>query len=76
MTDLGRELPQPSGNREALLEQYIVEGGAAERLQIHLMFIIPELIQSVCRQKSQNTTVDIKNSDRLPGLLTDWQLQI
>lgn len=49
MTDLSRELPQPSGHRQALLEQYVVEGGAAERLQVHLVFIIPELVQGVCR---------------------------
>lgn len=47
-TDLSRELSQPSGNRQALFEQYVVKGAAAKSLQIHLVFIIPELIQNVC----------------------------
>lgn len=74
IADLSRELPQPSGHRQALLEQYVVKGGAAERLQVHLVFIIPELIQNICRQKIQNMRADIKNSNCLPRAI--WQQQI
>lgn len=46
--DLSGELSQPCGDRQALFEQEAVEGVAAECLQIHLVFIIPELTRGVC----------------------------
>lgn len=49
-TDLGGELSQPCGDRQALFEQEAIEGVAAESLQIHLVFIIPELLQGVCTE--------------------------
>lgn len=45
--DLGGEPSQLCGNRQALLEQEVVKRAAAESLQIHLVFIIPELVQGV-----------------------------
>lgn len=46
-TDLSGELSQALGDRQALFEQEIVEGVAAECLKVHLVFIIPELPQGV-----------------------------
>lgn len=45
--DLGGEPSQLCGNRQALLEQEVVKRAAAESLQIHLVFVIPELVQGV-----------------------------
>lgn len=47
-TGLGGELSQPRGDRQTLFEQQAIEGVAAECLQIHLVLVIPELLQGVC----------------------------
>lgn len=45
--DLGSEPSQLHSDGLALLEQEAVKCAAAKSLQIHLVFIIPELIQGV-----------------------------
>lgn len=44
VTYLSTELSQPCGDRQTLFEQEAVEGVAAKCLEIHLVFIIPELL--------------------------------
>ena len=63
-TDLCGELSQPCGYRQTLLEQQAVEGIAAECLQIHLVFIIPELLQGVCTDHYQETSETQRQTGR------------
>lgn len=63
--DLGGEPSQLCGDRKALLEQEVVKRAAAESLQIHLMFVIPELVQGVWtgweRDREEERGMQIKN---------------
>lgn len=69
--DLSGELSQSCSDRQALLEQEAVKGVAVECLQIHLVFIIPELLRGVCggcKKKHRHKEKDynnIKNSSNL-----------
>lgn len=46
-TDLSGELPQTCGDRQTLFKQEVIKGVATECFEIHLVFIIPELIRGV-----------------------------
>ena len=70
-TDLGGELSQPCGDRQTLFEQQAVEGVAAESLQIHLVFIIPELFQGVCTDCCQES--ETKRETRRGRSVEDWK---
>lgn len=45
--NLGGEPSQLCGDGQALLEQEVVKCAAAESFQIHLMFVVPELVRGV-----------------------------
>lgn len=51
--DLSGELSQLRSDWQTLSEQEAVKGVAVERFQIHLVLIIPELIQSFCTDYHQ-----------------------
>lgn len=56
--DLGSEPSQLHGDGLALLEQEAVKCAAAKSLQIHLVFIIPELIQGVWTDWKRETETE------------------